>query len=61
MDVRGGAVGGCFCLLGPPSAHISRLRELASIGADQFAVYLMHDDMEATLDAYGDEIIPALS
>ena len=50
-----------FCLLGPASAHIERLRELASIGADQFAVYLMHDDMEATLDAYGDEIIPALS
>jgi probable F420-dependent oxidoreductase len=50
-----------FCLLGPASAHIERLRELAEIGADQFAVYLMHDDQEATLDAYGDEIIPALT
>ena len=50
-----------FCLVGPPSAHIERLRELASIGADQFAVYLMHDDQEATLDAYRDEVIPALS
>jgi probable F420-dependent oxidoreductase len=50
-----------FCLVGPASAHIERLRELASIGADQFAVYLMHDDQEATLDAYRDEIIPALS
>jgi probable F420-dependent oxidoreductase len=50
-----------FCLLGPASAHIERLRELAEIGADQFALYLMHDDEEATLDAYGDEIIPALS
>jgi hypothetical protein len=49
-----------FCLLGPVSAHIERLRELADIGADQFALYLMHDDMEATLDAYGDKIIPAL-
>jgi probable F420-dependent oxidoreductase len=49
-----------FCLLGPVSAHLERLRELADIGADQFALYLMHDDMEATLDAYGDEIIPAL-
>jgi probable F420-dependent oxidoreductase len=49
-----------FCLLGPPSAHVSRLRELASIGADQFALYLMHDDEEATLEAYGREIIPAL-
>jgi probable F420-dependent oxidoreductase len=50
-----------FCLLGPPSAHIARLRELAEIGAGQFAVYLMHDDEENTLEAYGDEIIPALS
>ena len=49
-----------FCLLGPASAHIARLRELAEIGADQFAVYLMHDDEENTLEAYGDEIIPAL-
>ena len=50
-----------FCLLGPPSQHIARLRELASIGADQFALYLMHDDEENTLDAYGREIIPALT
>jgi hypothetical protein len=49
-----------FCLLGPASAHIARLRELAEIGADQFAVYLMHDDEENTLAAYGDEVIPAL-
>jgi hypothetical protein len=27
---------------------------------DQFAVYLMHDDEQGTLDAYRDEIIPAL-
>jgi probable F420-dependent oxidoreductase len=50
-----------FCLVGPASAHIERLRQLKEIGADQFALYLMHDDEEATLDAYGDEIIPALS
>ena len=49
-----------FCLLGPASSHIARLRELADIGADQFAVYLMHDDEEATLEAYGAQIIPAL-
>jgi probable F420-dependent oxidoreductase len=49
-----------FCLLGPAPAHIERLRELASIGADQFALYLMHDDDEATLEAYGRDIIPAL-
>ena len=49
-----------FCLLGPASAHLERLRELASIGADQFALYLMHDDEENTLDTYGEQIIPAL-
>ncbi|HEX4831135.1 MAG TPA: TIGR03842 family LLM class F420-dependent oxidoreductase [Trebonia sp.] len=49
-----------FCLLGPPAAHVERLRELAEIGADQFALYLMHDDNEATLAAYGREVIPAL-
>jgi len=49
-----------FCLLGPAEAHIARLHELAEIGADQFAVYLMHDDEEATLDAYATDIIPAL-
>jgi probable F420-dependent oxidoreductase len=49
-----------FCLLGPASAHIERLRELASIGADQFALYLMHDDEENTLGAYREQIIPAL-
>jgi probable F420-dependent oxidoreductase len=50
-----------FCLLGPVAAHLDRLRELAAIGADQFAVYLMHDQPGETLAAYGREIIPALS
>jgi probable F420-dependent oxidoreductase len=49
-----------FCLVGPAAAHIERLAELMSIGADQFALYLMHDDEENTLDAYAEEIIPAL-
>jgi probable F420-dependent oxidoreductase len=50
-----------FCLLGPAEAHVERLRELASIGADQFAVYLMHDDQERTLELYGEKVIPALT
>jgi len=49
-----------FCLLGPAEAHLDRLRELAEIGADQFAVYLMHDQPGETLAAYGDTVIPAL-
>jgi probable F420-dependent oxidoreductase len=50
-----------FCLLGPESAHADRLAELAEIGADQFAIYLMHDQPEKTLSAYGATVIPALS
>jgi probable F420-dependent oxidoreductase len=50
-----------FCLLGSESAHVDRLRELADLGVDQFALYLMHDEPAKTLAAYGRDIIPALS
>ena len=46
-----------FCLLGPVENHLQRLRELESLGVDQFALYLMHDDPLGTIDAYGKEII----
>ena len=49
-----------FCLLGPAGAHVDRLRELAEIGVDQFALYLMHDQEEQTLAAYRDAVMPAL-
>ncbi|KUH40534.1 MULTISPECIES: TIGR03842 family LLM class F420-dependent oxidoreductase [Streptomyces] len=50
-----------FCLLGPVSAHIEKLRALRALGVDQFALYAMHDAKEATIDAYGAEVIPALA
>ena len=50
-----------FCLLGPAAAHVDRLTELAELGVDQFAIYLMHDAKEQTLAAYGNEIIPKLT
>ena len=50
-----------FCLLGPASAHVDRLQELAEIGVDHFALYLMHDQKDKTLSAYGADIIPRLS
>ncbi|MEU2182120.1 TIGR03842 family LLM class F420-dependent oxidoreductase [Streptomyces thermolilacinus] len=50
-----------FCLLGPAEAHTDKLRRLRDLGVDQFAVYAMHDAKEATIDAYGTEIIPALN
>ena len=49
-----------FCVLGPAEAHIEKLGRLKEIGVDQFAVYLQHDDMEHTLAAYGETVIPAL-
>jgi probable F420-dependent oxidoreductase len=49
-----------FCLLGPVSDHVAKLRELREIGVDQFALYLQHDDKENTLAAYGRQILPEL-
>ena len=49
-----------FCLLGPEERHIERLEELRDLGVDQFAIYLMHDQKDETLNAYGQRIIPAL-
>ncbi|ROP42290.1 TIGR03842 family LLM class F420-dependent oxidoreductase [Saccharothrix texasensis] len=46
-----------FCLLGPASAHVDRLRELREAGVDNFALYLMHDAKDETLAAYGNEVI----
>lgn len=50
-----------FCLLGPVEAHIEKLKALRDLGVDQFAVYAMHDAKEAVIDAYGSEVIPALT
>ncbi|MDT8914604.1 TIGR03842 family LLM class F420-dependent oxidoreductase [Amycolatopsis sp. PS_44_ISF1] len=50
-----------FCLLGPASAHVSRLQELAELGVDQFALYLMHDEREETLSAYGEQVVGKLT
>ena len=49
-----------FCILGDEDAHIERLKELEALGVDQFAIYLMHDQKDETLSAYGQRIIPAL-
>jgi hypothetical protein len=49
-----------FCVLGPAEDHVVRMEELRELGVDQFAIYLMHDAKEATLDAYARSVIPAL-
>jgi probable F420-dependent oxidoreductase len=50
-----------FCILGPVDEHLRRLHELRDLGVDQFAVYLQHDGKDATLEAYGEHIIPAIA
>jgi len=50
-----------FCIVGPASEHVRRLKELQSLGVTQFNIYLMCGDEEQTLEQYGKEIIPAMS
>ncbi|MGK8556993.1 TIGR03842 family LLM class F420-dependent oxidoreductase [Nocardia gipuzkoensis] len=50
-----------FCVLGTPDAQLARLRELEALGADQFAVYLQHDAKAATLETYGESVLPHLA
>lgn len=50
-----------FCVLGTADDHIAKLEELKSIGVDQFAGYLQHDNKEETLRVYGETVIPALT
>jgi alkanesulfonate monooxygenase SsuD/methylene tetrahydromethanopterin reductase-like flavin-dependent oxidoreductase (luciferase family) len=47
-----------FCVLGTAEACAAKLKELESIGVDQFNIYLMTHGQEETLQAYGEEIIP---
>lgn len=50
-----------FCVLGTADDHVEKLRLLKDMGVDQFGIYLMHDDQEATLRAYGESVIPAVN
>ena len=47
-----------FCILGTEDQHVERLHALKDLGVDQFAIYLMHDQKDETLNAYGQRIIP---
>ena len=50
-----------FCILGTEDQHIERLQALKDLGVDQFAIYLMHDQKDETLNAYGQRIIPHIT
>ena len=50
-----------FCVLGTAEQDTEKLRELESVGVDQFDIYLMTKGQDETLAAYGQEIIPQFS
>jgi probable F420-dependent oxidoreductase len=50
-----------FCVLGNVAQAVEKLRELESVGVDQFNIYLMTEGQQETLEAYGSEIIPQFS
>jgi len=50
-----------FCVLGSADAATAKLKELESIGVDQFNIYLMTEGQERVLGAYGSDIIPQFS
>jgi probable F420-dependent oxidoreductase len=50
-----------FCVLGDAQQIKAKLKELEEVGVDQFNIYLMTHGQEATLQAYGDDVIPELS
>jgi len=50
-----------FCVLGTPDQIKAKLKELEGVGVDQFNIYLMTHGQEATLQAYGDEVIPSFA
>jgi probable F420-dependent oxidoreductase len=47
-----------FCVLGTAEQATAKLKELESVGVDQFNIYLMTEGQEDTLSAYGRDIIP---
>jgi alkanesulfonate monooxygenase SsuD/methylene tetrahydromethanopterin reductase-like flavin-dependent oxidoreductase (luciferase family) len=47
-----------FSVLGDVGQITEKLRELESIGVDHYSIYLMTEGQEATLEAYGRDVIP---
>lgn len=50
-----------FCIIGDAAHQVARIEELRELGAHQFSVYLQHDDMDGTLQAYGQRVIPVIN
>ena len=48
-----------FTVIGNTDQVLTKLRELESVGVDQFNIYLMTEGQEQNLETYGREILPA--
>jgi probable F420-dependent oxidoreductase len=49
-----------FAVLGPPQAHIAKLKALEAAGITQFNIYLDSGDEEKIIADYGNVVIPAM-
>ncbi|MBZ0304381.1 MAG: TIGR03842 family LLM class F420-dependent oxidoreductase [Anaerolineae bacterium] len=47
-----------FGILGPPEAHVEKLKQLEAAGVTQFNIYLMCGEEERIVAEYGEHIIP---
>jgi probable F420-dependent oxidoreductase len=50
-----------FCFLGDTDDHSAKLEQIAALGVDQVALYVMHDQIDETMAAYGDTIIKRIN
>ena len=51
-----------FCILGPVDEHAAPARTSCATSASTSSpIYLQHDGKDATLQAYGEHVIPALA
>jgi probable F420-dependent oxidoreductase len=49
-----------YCVIGEPAEHVAKLERLRDLGMDHFNIYFIHDNVETTMQAYGEHVIPAL-
>jgi probable F420-dependent oxidoreductase len=50
-----------FCFLGDVDEHLAKLEQFRALGVDQVALYVMHDQIDETMTAYGKTIIGRLN
>jgi len=52
------AVTESFCIVGPPEAHVEKIKKLEAAGVTQFTIYLTQGDEERLVAEYVDKVIP---